>query len=87
MNEMNKMKLSLRALGCWFVIAQMKKQGESVTLQSIADKTDSSVTSVRNAVNELIDKGYLERKFIREDGAKIRGISYIVKTSPKVKEA
>lgn len=83
---MDKMKLSLRALGCWFVIAQMKKQGENVTLQSISDKTDSSVTSVRNAVNELTEKGYLERKFLREGGA-IRGISYIVKTSPKVKEA
>lgn len=80
------MKLSIRALGCWFVIAQMKKQGENITLQRIANKTASSVTSVRNAVNELVEKGYLERKFIRDNGA-IKGISYIVKASPKVKEA
>lgn len=79
------MKLSLRALGCWFVIAQMKKQGENITLQRISDKTDSSVTSVRNAVNELEEKGFLERKFLRNGGA-IKGISYIVKASPKVKE-
>lgn len=80
------MKLSIRALGCWFVIAQMKKQGENITLQNIASKTDSSVTAIRNAVNELTEKGYLERKFIRNDkGASIMGISYIVKASPNVK--
>lgn len=82
------MKLSIRALGCWFVIAQMKKQGENVTLQSISDKTASSITSVRNAVNELTEKGYLDRKFIRDEkGKSIKGISYIVKASPKIKEA
>lgn len=80
------MKLSIRALGCWFVIAQMKKQGENITLQSISDKTASSVTAVRNGVNELVEKGYLERKFIRNGGA-IKGISYIVNADPKVKGA
>lgn len=80
------MKLSLRALGCWFIIANMKKQGEHITIQQITEKTESSGTAVRNAINELIDKGYLERKFIR-DGGMIRGISYIIKASPKTKEA
>lgn len=84
---MNTLKLSIRAWGCWFVIAQMKKQGENITLELIASKTSSSVSAIRNAVNELIEKGYLERKFIRNEGATIKGISYIVKASPKVKRA
>ncbi len=84
---MNTIKLSIRALGCWFVIAQMKKQGENITLESIAGKTDSSVSAIRNAVNELIEKGYLERKFIRNEGKTIKGISYIVKANPNVKRA
>lgn len=83
---MDKTKLTLRALGAWFIIDRMKKQGENITLKLISEKTDSSVTSVRNAVNELEEKGYLERKFLREGGA-IRGIDYTVKSSPKVKEA
>lgn len=80
------MKLSIKAIGCWFVIAQMKKQGENITVQRIADKTSSSVAAVRSAVNELMEKGCLERKFIRNGGA-IRGVSYIVKVSPTVKGA
>lgn len=76
------MKLSLRALGCWLVIANMKKQGEHITIQQIGEKTESSATSIRNAIGELIEKGYLERKFIRESGM-IKGISYIIKANPK----
>lgn len=76
------MKLSLRALGCWFVIANMKKQGERITLKEIENKTESSGTAIRNGIGELIEKGYLERKFIREKG-KIRGISYVIKANPR----
>lgn len=80
------MKLSLRALGCWLVISNMKKNGENVTIKQIAEKTESSATSIRNAIAELTEKGYLDRKFLRENG-RIRGVSYIIKSQPKVKEA
>lgn len=76
------MKLSLRALGCWFVIADMKKKGEKITIQEIGKKTESSPTAIRNGIAELIEKGYLERQFLRNKGA-IKGISYVIKSNPK----
>lgn len=80
--EEKNMKLSLKGLGCWFVIANMKKQGEHITMQCIAEKTDSSIAAVRTAIAELINKGYLKREFIR-DGGIIRGIEYVIVASPK----
>lgn len=83
--EVENMKLSLKGLGCWFVIANMKKQGEHITMQCIAEKTDSSIAAVRTAIAELINKGYLKREFIREGGI-IRGIEYVIVATPKSDE-
>lgn len=80
------MKLTLKALGCWFVIANMKKQGEHITEGTIAEKTKSSRTAIRSAIGELIENGYLERKFLRSERGAIKGISYIIKANPRKDE-
>lgn len=75
MNIVNDNNLSLKAKGLYFLLEYMIDNKESVSLAAICKKCTDKETSLRNAIQELLDNSYLERTMIREKG-KIKGIEY-----------
>ena len=48
---------------------------EAISLATICENCTDKETSLRSAIQELIDNGYLERNMVREKG-KIKGVNY-----------
>ena len=48
---------------------------EVISLATICENCTDKETSLRSAIQELIDNGYLERNMVREKG-KIKGVNY-----------
>ena len=67
--------ISLKAKGVYFLLKDMIENEELVSLAAICENCTDKETSLRSAIQELIDNGYLERNMIREKG-KIKGIDY-----------
>lgn len=67
--------ISLKAKGVYFLLKDMIENEELVSLATICENCTDKETSLRSAIQELIDNGYLERDMIREKG-KIKGIDY-----------
>lgn len=67
--------ISLKAKGVYFLLKDMIENEELVSLATICESCTDKETSLRSAIQELIDNGYLERNMIREKG-KIKGIDY-----------
>ena len=67
--------ISLKAKGVYLIISELIKNNEPVGLRRIKDIVKDGETSIRGAVNELLDNKYIEREMKRGEG-KIRGIEY-----------
>lgn len=67
--------ISLKAKGLYFLLKDMIDNEEVISLATICENCTDKETSLRGAIQELIDNGYLERNMIREKG-KIKGVSY-----------
>ena len=69
--------ISYKSLGLYFAIETLIANGEEVTVRKLIDMSTDGDRLVRNALNELIEKGYVKRETIRGEG-KIRGIKYSI---------
>lgn len=75
MKVVRNKSISLKAKGLYFLLKDMIEYNEVVSLATICENCTDKETSLRGAIQELIDNGYLERNMIREKG-KIKGINY-----------
>ena len=83
MNNLNKFlfdeSISLKAKGMYWLIWGMQEENEEhISLSSISKHVSDGQTSIRSAINELIEKGYLERTTVRNKNL-ITGYKYILK--------
>lgn len=78
---LNDYKLSLKAKGVYFYIAN-KPKGWHFSLEIIASQSKDGIKSVRAGIKELIEAGYLER-IPKKEKNKFTGWEYILKTSTK----
>ena len=69
--------ISYKSLGLYFAIETLIASGEEVTVRKLINMSTDGDRLVRNALNELIEKGYVKRETIRGEG-KIRGIKYSI---------
>ena len=75
MKVVRNKSISLKAKGVYFLLKDMIENEELISLATICENCTDKETSLRSAIQELIDNGYLERDMIREKG-KIKGIDY-----------
>jgi len=73
--------LSLSAKGLFIYLYHLPN-GATFSIKNY-DGVDSEST-VRSAVNELMDKGYLERRELRDKNGKFVGLAYILQIPPTV---
>ena len=78
---MNKILLdntvSYKSLGLYFAIKSLASEGKEISVKELIRMSSDGEKLVRTALNELIDKGYIAREFIRAEG-RIRGIKYTI---------
>lgn len=67
--------ISLKAKGVYLTIKCMLEENMEVSVKDIMLYCNEKERLVRNAINELIDSGYVSRKRIREGGF-LRGVEY-----------
>lgn len=70
--------ISLKAKGLYCILASIDKPFK---MKDIAECTNSGMSSIRTAFNELKDNGYIKTTKVRENG-RIVGIQYRL-TNPK----
>lgn len=72
-------RISLKAKGLYCILANIDKP---FTMKDIAECTNSGMTTIRNAFNELKENGFIETTKVRENG-RIVGLSCRL-SKPKV---
>jgi len=83
-NELlNDPNISLRAKGL-FTFLQSKPDGWSFSINRISQQTSDGETSVRSAIKELEEGGYLKRESTRKKDGKWDGYDYILSESPSL---
>ena len=75
MEAIKNKNISLKAKGLYFLLKDMIDNEEVISLATICENCTDKETSLRSAILELIDNGYLERNMVREKG-KIKGVNY-----------
>lgn len=75
MEAVKNKNISLKAKGLYFLLKDMIDNEEVIFLATICENCTDKETSLRSAIQELIDNGYLERNMVREKG-KIKGVNY-----------
>ena len=70
--------LSLKEKGLLSMLQIAIGNGDSPTMQDLIRLNADGSTAVANAMNGLIEKGYVERLTVRENG-KIAGVRYKLK--------
>ena len=71
-------KVSFKAKGLYATMVYMQENNINISLNSLGEIATDGITSLRNAIKELLDNGYLERGQLRE-GNLIKGYQYILK--------
>ncbi len=80
---LNDDTLSYKALGIYVQILQYQNSREhKVYMATLRKLKSDGETSVRNGMNELIKRGYIERITLRNDKGHITGCKYIVHVKP-----
>ena len=75
MEAIKNKNIRLKAKGLYFLLKDMIDNEEVISLATICENCTDKETSLRSAIQELIDNGYLERNMVREKG-KIKGVNY-----------
>ena len=75
MEAIKNKNISLKAKGLYFLLKDMIDNEEAISLATICENWTDKETSLRSAIQKLIDNGYLERNMVREKG-KIKGVNY-----------
>ena len=76
-NIFNDNTISYKSLGLYFAIQSLLENGEEVSVKKLLGMSSEGDRLVRNALNELIEKGYVKRETLRGDG-KIKGVKYTI---------
>ena len=76
-NIFNDNTISYKSLGLYFAIKSLLENGEEVSVKKLIDMSADGDRLVRNALNELIEKGYIKRETLRGEG-KIKGVKYTI---------
>ena len=71
-------RISLKAKGLYCILASIDRPFK---MKDIAECTNSGMSSIRTAFNELKDNGYIKTTQVRDNG-RIIGVNYRL-TSPK----
>lgn len=71
-------RISLKAKGMYAILMSIEKP---FTMKDISECTNSGMSSIRTAFNELKDNGFIKTTTVRENG-RIVGIQYRL-TNPK----
>ena len=69
--------ISFKTIGLYFAIENLMERGVDVSVQNLINMSSDGDRLVRSALKELIDKGYVKRETLREDG-KIKGVKYTI---------
>ena len=77
MNILNDTNISYKAKGLYLQM-QFLPRGFHITLDALSQLSTDGVSSIRSALNELEESGFLEREQIRDRGM-LAGINYILK--------
>ena len=78
---LNNPKISFRAKGL-FGYLQSKPDGWSFAIERIINQTTEGKDSIRKAIKELENNGYLIRRPVRDNNGKWSGYDYILYDSP-----
>lgn len=76
-NIFNDNTISYKSLGLYFAIQSLLENGEEISVKKLIDMSTDGDRLVRNALNELIEKGYVKRETLRGEG-KIKGVKYSI---------
>ena len=76
-NIFNDNTISYKSLGLYFAIKSLLENGEKVSVKKLIGMSTDGDRLVRNALNELIEKGYVKRETLRGDG-NIKGVKYTI---------
>lgn len=69
--------VSFKTVGLYFAIESLIERGIDVSVQNLINMSSDGDRLVRSALKELIDKDYIKRETLREDG-KIKGVKYTI---------
>lgn len=73
----NDKTISFKAVGLYFTIETLLKNNKEITVHDLINMSSDGERLIRGALNELIEKGYIERKTLRSNG-KIKGVKYSI---------
>lgn len=78
-NKIFELGLSVKAIGLYLIVKDMIQEGERVSLKDICNKSNEGMTLVRNAMNELIESGVIERNSLRGNNGGFNGYEYKIR--------
>ena len=80
---LNDKEISYKAQGLYVQILQYQNSPtHKVYMSTLRTIKNDGETSVRNGINELIERGYIERITIRNERGHIKGFRYVVHDKP-----
>ena len=74
---LNDNTISYKSLGLYFAMKNLADSGQEISVKKLIDMSTDGDRLVRNALNELIEKGYVKRERLRGDG-RIKGVKYTI---------
>ena len=85
--DKNGKPLHFKVIGLYVILLHWNKLTDKpITLQNIAEQLDCGTDTIRMAINELINTGYLDRQLVKKNG-RFNSAGYTIYLESNTKES